>query len=242
VSPTTHGAVLRVSFPPLATGALASGWNQTRRVLLSVDNSLGAGVALPGASPVDGLPSLTAVSTMNSGGVPLGFGQYYHMTVGGGADGTTPVAPFSTGVVNSNGENWAYMDFDPSNPATASLTLRVGTSLISPAQAADNYRMEVAGQSFDGVKAAAKAAWHTVLSRANVTSWGAGYIPQGEADQYTMFYSALYRASMFPRRLTEFNATTGAAMHWSAYDGQVHAGEMSTDQVSGGRGWEGVAY
>ena len=49
-----------------------------------------------------------------------------------------------------------------------------------------------------------------------------------------MFYSCMYRASRYPRKLWEVDAG-GNAVHWSPYDGKVHPGPMVADSGS----WDG---
>ena len=47
-------------------------------------------------------------------------------------------------------------------------------------------------------------------------------------DNRRTFYSAMYRMLQFPRMFYEIDAN-GQAVHYSPYDGQVHAGFMYTD-------------
>ena len=44
------------------------------------------------------------------------------------------------------------------------------------------------------------------------------------------FYSSIYRAAKYPRRLSEIDPTTGAHVHWSPYSGRVEPGVLSADQ------------
>jgi putative alpha-1,2-mannosidase len=43
-----------------------------------------------------------------------------------------------------------------------------------------------------------------------------------------VWYTCAWRAARYPRRLSETDAS-GAEVHWSAYDGAVHAGPAATD-------------
>jgi putative alpha-1,2-mannosidase len=81
----------------------------------------------------------------------------------------------------------------------------VATSLISPDQAKLNHATEVAKKSLAEVAADAKQVWHKLLSKIAVDT-GAGYAPQQEQDWYVGFYSSLYRAAKFPRKLFEQDA------------------------------------
>jgi hypothetical protein len=227
VAPTMHGAVLRFTFPPPAVNSWDVGWNQTRRVMVSMDS--GAGELVQPGTDANGLLILTGTSVANSGGVPAGFGHFFYATLGGGADGASPVAPLSA-AVSRDGALFAYFDFDPSQAAANTLTLRIATSLISPAQARANHAAEVEGATFGAAVAAAKAAWHAELSRVTIVDAGAAWPPATAAGYATTFYSSLYRASKFPRALWELQNGTGAPIHWSPYTGKVEAGVFSTDQ------------
>ena len=226
-TPTMHGAIIRFTFVPFQGGAWDGGYNQTRRVLISLDSNAGT-VALPG---VDGAGLLVAsgASLANSGGMPSGWGgHYFYATLGGGADGKAPLTPLST-YAAKGGDKWLYWDFDPTSAAANTLTLRIATSLISPAQAQANHGAQVEGRAFEDVKAAAKAAWNAELSRVALVDPGAAYSPSEAAGFATVFYSSLYRAAKFPRALWEFDAG-GEPMHWSPYTNKVQPGVFSTDQ------------
>jgi len=63
-----------------------------------------------------------------------------------------------------------------------------------------------------------------------VTSMNDEYHSQQQHDLLTTFYSSLYRASLFPRQLSEVSAT-GETVHWSPFDplGGTFTGPLSTD-------------
>lgn len=225
VTPTTHGALFRFTFPKPASDALSGGWNQTRRVLFSFDGS-GQDLAI-GSAPSTGAVTVSGKATANSGGVPSNFGNYFYATVSGGADGNSPVAPLASSI--QGGGSWGYADFQPSNGDSDVLVLRIATSFISAAQAQANHASEVEGVAFDAGVAAAKAAWGALLSGIDVSDVGPGYTPDQETGLLTTFYSSLYRAAKYPRSLAEVDAATGATVHWSPYDGAVHPGPMSVD-------------
>ena len=110
-----------------------------------------------------------------------------------------------------------YVEFDVSrNPV---VQIRVATSFISPAQARQTLATETAG-GFDGVRQRTAAAWNQQLSR--ITLGGAT-----DAQRAT-FYSCLYRAMKFPRKLYEIDAA-GRPTHYSPWDGKVHPGVAYTD-------------
>jgi putative alpha-1,2-mannosidase len=237
VAPTMHGAAIKFTFQPFHAGAFDGGYNQTRRVLISLDSGAGA-LDIPGAGP-DGLLVATGASVANSGGVPAGWGgHYFYATVGGGADGAAPLAPFSSAVARG-GTKWLYFDFDPTDAASNTLVVRIATSLVSPAQAQANHAAQVAGRAFDDVKAAAKAAWNAELSRVAIADAGAAWPAAQAVSLATIFYSSLYRAAKFPRAAWEFDYANGSApIHWSPYTNAVEPGVFSTDQGF----WDACAY
>ena len=87
---------------------------------------------------------LSAGTTVNGEG--KNFGHHFFSTVHGGVDGKTSVQPISSG---TNSDGWGYLDFDPTDPETDSLVLRVATSMISAAQAEFNHAAEVHTQLID---------------------------------------------------------------------------------------------
>jgi predicted alpha-1,2-mannosidase len=110
----------------------------------------------------------------------------------------------------------AYAGFD----AGATVTVRVGTSLISLEQAERNLRRESPKADFDATAAAAKRDWDKALGQVQL---GGGT----EAERRT-FYTALYHSLQFPRMLSEEDET-GRQVHFSPYDGKVHGGPMFAD-------------
>jgi len=92
---------------------------------------------------------------------------------------------------------------------TKDVNLRVGISYVSAANAQANLDAEVPkGTSFDTVRDNAVAAWNKQLSRIDIEG--------GTPDQRTVFYTALYHASMTPN---VFSDTNGEYM---GFDQQVH--------------------
>ena len=96
---------------------------------------------------------------------------------------------------------------------------RVASSFISSEQATRNLG-ELSERSFEEVRDAAKARWNQVLGRISVGG--------GTVDQYCTFYSCLYRAVLFPRKLYEIDAD-GNPIHYSPYNGQIGNGFLYTD-------------
>lgn len=218
VTATSHGMIMRVTFPPLDR---SSPWDQTRRILL-VTPDLGPNDAM---HPDRASGTLVGITSANHGGVPSYQGQtrfnfHYYMQI------DAPVANVGTSI---QGGVHAYFDLDPAVNGTQVVTIRVATSLIDAAQAKLNFDRQVAGRSFDAVMAESKAEWRKTLSRVDIAP-AQSYTPKEQNDQLTIFYSSMYRATTFPRQITEFDAQN-KPRHYSAYDeqGRVFPGVGTTD-------------
>jgi len=104
-------------------------------------------------------------------------------------------------------------------------SVRIGTSLISPAQALRSLDKEVGSKTIEEVAREGRAAWRTHLMAVEVED--AGPASFTTLRRLEIFYTCLYRALLFPRRLDEVTAT--GIQHWSPYDGRVHHGPGVTD-------------
>jgi len=114
-----------------------------------------------------------------------------------------------------------------------SVIVRMATSFISHDQAKLNMRREVKNdKSFDQVSKESKTVWRNILKRVDV-------VDPGEHSEFAsrnlaVFYTGLYRALMFPRRIDEFDANQ-QVVHYSPYDphsqpgGPVKKGVLVTD-------------
>lgn len=97
--------------------------------------------------------------------------------------------------------------------------VKVSSSFISLEQALINLE-EVGAKTFQQICTEAKEKWNDVLGRINI-------IGQDEADM-TMFYTCLYRSTLFPRKFFEFNER-GEPYHYSPYNGKILSGYLYTD-------------
>ena len=100
--------------------------------------------------------------------------------------------------------------------ANEQVTLQIGTSLISVAQAAANLSQEVGAKSFDTVREEAAAQWDAALGKVRIEG--------ATGDQLVTFYSNLYRAFMYPNNRSEM--VGGVRKYQSPYDSAVHDGQM----------------
>ncbi len=132
--------------------------------------------------------------------------------------------------VKANRPAAGYVEVDLSRGPTVTLT--VGTSFISNAQAVTNATAE-AGLGFDLVRDRTARVWANQLGRINV---------EGPDEQRRTFYSCLYRSLKFPHTLAESDpfkreaAADGGGsdladpvVHYSPWDGKVHLGPAYTD-------------
>lgn len=204
VAPTRHGGVLRFTFAKDAPA-----W-----VVLD---------AFPGGSAVRIDPATNTISGRNSRtsrGTAKNFALYF-------------VAQFDRkfeGQGTWEGKGGKDSALERTGPHVGAyvavksgetVTVRVGTSLISEEQAARNLKSELpANLDLDRIAARAKAEWEKELGRIQISG--------ATEDQRRTFYTALYHVFQFPRMLTETDGA-GATVHYSPYDGKVHAGAMFSD-------------
>ena len=238
---TEHGAIMRFKFPK--PSALEGGWGRTWRVEIAMNTALTQAdpkhkpwlndtVGL-GVSEADRLVVLQGLTTRSDASSPssnhMRFAHHFYATIAGGVDGSQAVQSLRFGH-EGNDTGKGFVDFDPADVADGTLVLRVATSMISATQAKDNYEMEVKGIGFDEAMSSARAAWRAVTSRMDIRDVGAGYTDRQVEDWKTIFYSSMYRAAKYPRKLWETDRRTGAPIHWSPDTGKLEAGVFSTDQ------------
>src|SRR5260370_10322989 len=107
----------------------------------------------------------------------------------------------------------AYLTFDTATNSV--VQAKVGLSFVSFTNAYANLTTENLGWDFDAVRKKAAAAWNTRLATVQV---GGG--PDGESsvmdDQKTVFYTALYHASIHPSTFSD------AKGEYRGFDGKTH--------------------
>ena len=91
--------------------------------------------------------------------------------------------------------------------------LRIGVSLISVEQAKMNLEREVGARTFEEVAAGAKQEWEEMFARLEIDA---------PDDIKTIFYTGLYHALLYPRKIDEYGR------YYSAFDDRMHDGEMYT--------------
>lgn len=77
------------------------------------------------------------------------------------------------------------------------IEIRIGISFVSIKNAKENLEAELAGKTFDNIRAGAAERWERLLSKIKVTG--------GTERQRGLFYSCLYRAFMWPALRSDVN-------------------------------------
>ena len=160
--------------------------------------------------PTGSTRSFAALTRVNAGGVPKGFAAHYRVE--------TETIDLRWEEKQLRGRRVAALHFEATGGKP--IEFRIATSFISDAQAARNMQLEVNDSTFDQLLAASRAVWNKALGRVQIR--------EASGDQKRIFYSALYRAVLFPRIWHEPDAT-GQMMHFSPYTGELRKGVMYAD-------------
>ncbi len=218
ITPTERAAMFRFTFPEDSSFVVIDAFDRGSYVKI-----------LPEQNKVIGF------TTRNSGGVPDNFRNYFVMEFDkpftytatfsndvAPKDKDTRIAPSGYSLKNNvlEQEGWhtgAVVGFKTTKGEQ--VIARVASSFISPEQAERNLA-ELGDNGFDELTAQGRDAWNDVLGRIDVEG--------GNLDQERIFYSCLYRSTLFPRKFYEIDAG-GNPVHYSPYNGQVLPGYMYTD-------------
>ena len=163
---------------------------------------------------------IVGFTTRNSGGVPDNFKNYFVIIF------DKPFTYFATvkdSVIYENDTeftgNHAGAIIGFKTDFREVVHAKVASSFISEEQAMLNLK-ELENSSFDEIKEKGKDRWNEVLGRIKVVD--------DNIDNLRTFYSNLYRTLLFPRNLSEIDAS-GNVYHYSPYNGEVLPGYMFTD-------------
>jgi predicted alpha-1,2-mannosidase len=207
IAATMHGAHHRWTWPSGAT---------TGRVMLDLSKHLGRGsvkdlalTLLPAEKRITGHLHNMGGMSGNHGGTLIHFDL-------------RTARPWSKALVWSPGEApseglsaagddgvGALLEFDLADGKP--LEFQVSLSIVDPAGAERNFTAELAGKSFDEVKAATQQLWREVLGRVRLSG--------GTDDERRNFYSSLYHAHVMP---TVYSDVDG---RYRGADKQVHVAE-----------------
>ncbi|MBO3269524.1 GH92 family glycosyl hydrolase [Hymenobacter defluvii] len=204
IAPTERAARFRFTFP------------KTDSAYVVID-------ALDKGSMVKIIPQqrkIIGYTTRNSGGVPKNFKNYFVIEFDHDFTSTAVFKDkeLAVGLMEAT-VNHAGAAVGFKTRKGEQVQARVASSFISPEQAELNLK-EIGDQNFDAVRQKGRDAWNKTLGRIDVEG--------GTADQKRTFYSCLYRALLFPRKLYELDAN-GKVMHYSPFNGEVLPGYMYTD-------------
>ncbi len=205
VSPSDRAAIFRFTFP------------ETDNAWILLD-------AFDEGSHVRIIPEerkIVGYAQNNSGGVPLGFANYFVLTFdhdfeefGTWKDGNLMLGDDEAESKHCGG----LVRFK--TMGGESVTVKVASSFIGVNQAELNLKREIGDRNFEQVQGIAKDYWNQLMSRL--------YVESDNVDQLKTFYTALYRTMLFPRKFYEFEED-GRMVHYSPYNGRIEDGYMFTD-------------
>ncbi|MDR0691998.1 MAG: GH92 family glycosyl hydrolase [Prevotellaceae bacterium] len=204
ITPTERAAMFRFTFP------------ENDRSFVVID-------AFDKGSTIKIIPernTIVGYTTRNSGGVPDNFKNYFVVQFD---KSFTYTATFADAALQAGkleqqaNHTGAVIGF--ATRKGEQVQARVASSFISLEQAEQNLK-ELGDDTFDALVEKGKQAWNEVLGKIEVEG--------GTLDQYRTFYSCLYRATLFPRKLHEITAD-GQMVHYSPYNGEVLPGPLYTD-------------
>ena len=207
IAPTERAAMFRFTFPQGNSSVVIDAYDH--------------------GSYIEVIPEKNRVigyTTRNSGGVPDNFRNYFVIEFDKPFEATSTFAGDSAAVLSTReGElqQTAYHTGAVIGFCTQKgekVHARVASSFISAEQAELNLA-ELGNTPFDTIVAQGREKWNNILGRIEV---------DGDLDNMRTFYSCLYRALLFPRKLYEV-AADGSIQHYSPYNGEVLPGYMYTD-------------
>ncbi len=207
LTPTERAAMFRFTFPQGDSHVVVDAYDQ--------------------GSHIEVIPAkkmITGYTTRNSGGVPDNFRNYFVIEFDKPFEeiatfvGDTDLLPsLKENALQQTGyRTGAVIGFKTSKGEK--VHARVASSFISTEQAMTNLK-ELGDDTFDSLVEQGRARWNSVLGRIDA---------DGETDELRTFYSCLYRALLFPRKLYEITEE-GNAVHYSPYNGKVLPGYIYTD-------------
>lgn len=216
LTPTMHAAILKVTFPAINPNGIG------KRICFRLP---------PQPTGKERNKPRGSIGNMNendlwlefkserANDVPNGFAMYIRAEV----DKTS--LQFGASISAKSDGDMRCIEFSPSETA---VTVRIASSLISIEQAKLNLDREVGGRFFEEVELESRDVWRELLGRVDVVD--PGPLSQKVSERLEIFYTGLYRALTFPRRLDEIDAT-GKTVHYSPYSptGGVFPGVLVTD-------------
>ena len=210
-TPSYHSAMYQFTFPKTNDGHLLL--DLTHNIPLDIATNVG-GKVLQGKVSVDSINNTIKGFGKYSGG--FGGGDYYvyffarlekkPSLCGTWKNGLVQPKDTVESVVAINDRVGAYLKF--STQANEVVRMKIAVSFKSVAQAQKWLDEEIPDWDYATVKAKAKAAWNTELSKI--------LIEESNSDKKKIFYSAMYHAMLMPRNRT--NDMTGFAENAPVWD------------------------
>lgn len=198
-APTSHAAIVQVTFPSLV---------ETGHVSLTIGNGK--------VSVEDGGKTIRGRTTENSGGVPYDWtGMYFTMRAVSGSQVKDQGKTSGGGLFGSDDQATLHFRTDE-----GPVVIALATSFISQEQADLNLKQEVGAKSFSQVLTEGRAKWAEELGRVHIDAI--------DQTQLEVFYTNLWKSMLFPRYLQEVNAR-GQEVHRSPYTGKVNHGKLVAD-------------
>jgi len=160
-------------------------------------------------------------SKNNEGGVPENFHNYFVIYFDKEIDSafTWKDSVINRSASEAEGEyTGAIIKFKTKENEV--VNLKIASSFISYEQAELNLKREIGNDSFEQTLYKAEKAWNEGLGRFEVEG--------GTEIQKSVFYTALYRTMLFPRKFFEYDKDN-KVVHYSPYNGKVLPGYMFTD-------------
>lgn len=214
LTPTDHGAVLKVTFPAYNPR------RNEKRVCFKLPQ--GGKSLLSNPARLDNFDERELwleLTTSRADDVPRNFALRVRAEV------DVASLRFREGASIHRGSNINCFAFSIDE---VDVTIWLASSLVSAEQARMNLAREVRGRGFDEVLRESTHVWRGMLQRVDVVDPG----PLGEPTvrRLVAFYTGLYRALIFPRRLDEVTAD-GKRVAYNPYDaaGGVHDGILVAD-------------
>lgn len=204
IAPTSRAAMFRFTFPKTDQAyVLVDAFNNGSHIKIDKEKNM-----------------ITGYTTKNNGGVPENFKNYFVIVFDKPFEYLSAVE--SNKILEGQKEitgNHAGAVIGFKTAKGEKVQARVASSFISAEQALINLK-ELDNKTFEQVKQSGKDEWNEVLGKIEITD--------DNVDNIRTFYSALYRAVLFPRSFYEIDAKN-QVVHYSPFNGKVLSGYLFTD-------------
>ncbi|MGZ9583965.1 GH92 family glycosyl hydrolase [Paenibacillus marinisediminis] len=166
---------------------------------------------------------LKGYTTAKAGGTPDNYRMYFVMKFDcplvADLSGTFTNEYKAASELSMTGEKvGAYVGLEV--PTNGIVQASISTSFISEEQAFITLEREIGGRTFDEVRAEATDTWEKQLRVIEIDS--------DNQDQLDTFYTCLYRTSLFPHAIHEYDAAD-KQIHFSPYNGRIEDGPLYAD-------------